>query len=54
MFYRHSVGSYEKSCRGMPFVSDRIFNVTETEISEVEEEIEIQDITGIFDVLFSS
>ena len=22
MFYRHSVGSYEKSCRGMPFVSE--------------------------------
>ena len=22
MFYRHSVGSYEKSCRGMSFVSD--------------------------------
>ena len=30
------------------------FNVTETEISEVEEEIEIQDVTGIFNVLFSS
>ena len=26
------MGSYEKSCRGMLFVSDHFFNVTETEI----------------------